>query len=457
MPNDSDSLSELSPQQAFWELEKTILNSLEYNEVIQNVVDSILTKLNYFEIGYKVVVLVLYDEKDKVLKRIALSQTKEAQKTKEVSAVKFEDIHTPITATQNLCVRAMLDGKIYSTSYFPDILTPPLTPENALESQKNAGIKASMIYPLMVNNNPLGVLLFSITKELSEVSNDEKSLLQHFTDIVALAVKNAQLYSNIQKQKLELVETNQNLIKLNRIKDDFISVATHELKTPMSIIKNNLWMLQNNKEIILDDKQKVYIDRSLEATERMMRLVSNILNISAIENGKNIEIKKINIELCPLIQTILDEFKDMASKKNLALKFNSCETHISTYADPEKIREIVTNLLSNAIKYTEKGEVSIDIKDVSDDEVKVIISDTGRGISKENMAKLFHKFERIESSLQGVAEAGGTGLGLYIVKLLVEAMGGQVGAESKGLDQGSVFWFILPIKEKNIKVASILN
>src|SRR3989344_6255031 len=217
MPNDSDSLAELSPQQAFWELEKTILNSLEYNEVIQNVVDSILTKLNYFERGYKVVVLVLYDEKDKTLKRIALSQTKEAQKTTEVSAIKFEDIHTPITAVQNLCVRAMLDGKVYSTSYFPDILTPPLTLENALESQRNAGIKASMIYPLMVNNNPIGVLLFSITKDLSEVSADEKSLLQHFTDIVALAVKNAQLYSNIQKQKLELVETNQNLIKLNKI------------------------------------------------------------------------------------------------------------------------------------------------------------------------------------------------------------------------------------------------
>ncbi|PIR42758.1 hypothetical protein CO058_04285 [candidate division WWE3 bacterium CG_4_9_14_0_2_um_filter_35_11] len=449
---------EVKTLESLWKLEKTILNTLDYTEVIQKVVDSILTELNYLERGYKVVVLVLLDQEKQVLRRTALSQTEEAKKTREVSNLRFEDIATPMTATRNLCVKAIIDNKPQITTYFPDILTPPVTPGNALESQRNAGIKASMVYPLNVSEKPIGVMIFSMTKREDEVADEEKLLLQHFTDLVALAVKNSKLYSDLQEQKLQLVQTNKTLIQSNKIKDDFISVASHELRTPMSIIKSNLWMLINPKTGDLNENQKNYINRSSQATERMLKLVNEMLDISKIESGKKLELKKEEIKICNLIDEILADFKLTVDQKGLKLNLSLCDVNDVVYGDIDKLREIITNLVGNSIKYTDSGEVSVKVENIDHKYIKISISDTGKGIEKDNLKKLFRKFERLENSFQEVAEAGGTGLGLYIVKLLVEAMGGEVGASSEGLGKGSTFWFTLPlIRKPNNSISKIID
>lgn len=231
--------------------------------------------------------------------------------------------------------------------------------------------------------------------------------------------------------------------ELEKTKNDFISVTSHELRTPMTIIKSYLWMLGNEKKGPLNDKQKDYLDKAVKGTERMLNLINDTLNISRIEQGKiEFKIEKFNYK--EYLNDIGAEFKVRTDEKKLSFKLETDESVNVVYADKNKLREILTNFIGNSVKFTAQGGITIKTEPASDGFVKTSIIDTGRGISKEDMSKLFHKFSKLDNSYQTVAESAGTGLGLYIVKSLIEAMGGQTGAESQGQNLGSTFWFTLP-------------
>ena len=232
--------------------------------------------------------------------------------------------------------------------------------------------------------------------------------------------------------------------ELDKAKDDFISVASHELRTPMTIIKSYLWMLENAKAGELNQKQLEYLEKAVKSTENMINLINDMLNISRVEQGKlTFKIKKINIS--EDVRDSLVGFDLKASEKNLTLDVDmgGNGAGLEVYADADKVREVITNLVGNSLKFTKKGGVKVRVEDLRDC-VKVSVEDTGVGISPENIQRLFQKFERLDSSYTTVAESAGTGLGLYIVKMYIENMGGQVGVDSEGIGKGSTFWFTLP-------------
>ena len=232
---------------------------------------------------------------------------------------------------------------------------------------------------------------------------------------------------------------------LEKVKDDFISVTSHELKTPMTIIKSYLWMLANNKAGPLNEKQMAYLEKAIRGSDRMLNLVNDMLNISRMERGKvHMEIKEIN--LVGVVQGVLAEMQFKADEKGLSLGIDvaSGDEGLLVKADELKVMEVLTNYISNGLKYTDQGGIKVDI--CADGAfARVTVIDTGKGIAPEDIGKLFHKFSRLNYSYETVAEAGGTGLGLYIVKTYVERMGGHVGVYSKGVGKGSTFWFTLPL------------
>lgn len=431
------SAPEMRTLDAIWHLEKVILNTLDFHQVVQKVVDSILLELGYLELGYRVVVLALLDDDGKTLRRVSLSGTKEALQTREVSEVAFKDIVIPMTATENLCIKAVLENKPQITHSFPDILSPPLTPENALESQKNAGIQTSLVYPVRVKGKVIGILIFSMKKSELEVTEEEKKLIQYFTDLVGLAVQNARLYSDLEK-------ANQRLEELDKTKDEFISITSHELRTPMTAIKGFLWMLEK-KGGELSEKQKRYIGKAQGGVTRMLALINDMLDVSRIEEGR-IKLERQELDLGEVMKRVVDELKVPAEEKQLALDYVApVEGLPSVFGDPNKTHQVLVNLIGNAIKYTDQGSVTVRAE--VGDEVKVVkisVKDTGRGISRADLPRLFRKFGRLDSSFVTVAEAEGTGLGLYITKSLVEQQGGEIGVESE-VGKGSTFWFTLPV------------
>lgn len=238
-------------------------------------------------------------------------------------------------------------------------------------------------------------------------------------------------------------------VELDKTKDDFISVTSHELRTPITIIKSYLWMLENGKGGPLSDKQKEYCEKAINGAERLLNLINDTLNISRIENGK-IEFVFEEIDLKKYISDLEQDFKIKTDEKGIELHVNIEQDLRNVLADRNKLREIFVNFFGNSFKFTTSGSITIHAENYDSKFAKITFTDTGKGISRDDIKRLFHKFGRLDNSYQTVAENAGTGLGLYIVKSLIEAMGGTVGAFSEGVGKGSSFWFTLPLVNSNL-------
>lgn len=428
--------------ESLWHLLKILMSNLDFNEVVNKVVNSILSELGYLNLGYRIVVLSLVDEKIGGLRRIALSQTEEARRAKSVSTIPFEKIVIPLTATSNYGVRVLKEGKPLVTTHWPDLLTPPLTPDAALTNQWAAGIKTSMVYPVYAREKPIGSLIFSMVKDYSEVTEEEKDLLGGFADLVGLAVQNSMLYSSLHKTTKELQDANKKLEELDMLKDDFVSIASHELRTPMTAIRSYAWMALNRPDVTLTERMKKYLSRVLSSTERLINLVNDMLNISRIESGR-IDITPEVFDLKLLVEEVFSEVEPKAREKNLNLQIFS-DNIPKVFADQDKVHQILLNLIGNALKFTpENGAITVSF--FSDGKVvETSVKDNGVGISAEDLQNLFKKFGRLDSSYVAAATSGGTGLGLYITKSLIELMKGKIWVNSEGPGKGSVFTFSLP-------------
>lgn len=429
--------------ESLWRLEKLILDTLDFKDVVQRIVDSMLTELGYLKLGYRIIVLALVDEDTKELKRISISQTDEAKKALEVTPVPFHEIIIPLFEQKNICARVVATGTPETTQDWVEILCPPYTPEEARQVQKIIGIKTSMVYPVIAHGQTIGILIFSMVKDKKAVSSEEKDLLHSFIEIVGLAVQNSKLYTSLEETKQKLETANKRLQELDKLKDDFVSVASHELRTPMTAIKSYIWMGLNKKKNELSPELEKYLVRSYISVERLINLVNDMLNISRIEGGR-VALSLSEVNLVALAKEVIDEVMPKAQEKTIELSVNE-STFPTVICDKDKIHEVYLNLVGNALKFTPKnGQIKIDFK-VDGPYLQSSVTDSGVGIAPENLAKLFTKFGRLENSYTAIAESGGTGLGLYISKSLVELHKGKIGASSPGVGRGTTFSFTLPI------------
>jgi len=242
--------------------------------------------------------------------------------------------------------------------------------------------------------------------------------------------------------------------KLSDLKTDIISIASHELRTPMTVVKNYLWMLANKRgDEKLTKDQSGYVSKAIQSSDRMLSLINDMLNVSRIEQGKlNFVLEQFVVQ--DLVLIVKDDMKARKGDKKIKLIFNVPKAPIKMLSDKVKFLELITNLFTNSIKYTNEGEIELNIikKEKS---IFVQIRDTGVGIPLSKQKQLFEKFGRLNSSFVDSAQAGGTGLGLYISKQYVDGLDGTIGVISEGEQKGSIFWFQLPLRstiKKNDKV-----
>ncbi|MFH1840884.1 MAG: HAMP domain-containing sensor histidine kinase [Candidatus Shapirobacteria bacterium] len=254
---------------------------------------------------------------------------------------------------------------------------------------------------------------------------------------------------NLAQTTHQLQKANIRLQELGLLKDEFVSIASHELRTPMTIIKNYLWLVLSQADQKLKPKPKKNLERAYLSTERLIRLVKDMLTVSRIE-GKRLEINPSKFDLGSLCRQLLEEFKSKAEEKQLKLVFAPQKQTFIVTADKDKIREALLNLLGNALKFTPPhGQITIDLQKEGH-YLNTSISDTGQGINPEDQTRLFQKFARLNNAYTGVAESAGTGLGLYIAKKLINLHQGKIWLQSK-VGEGSTFTFSLPltVHEKN--------
>ena len=235
---------------------------------------------------------------------------------------------------------------------------------------------------------------------------------------------------------------------IERSREEFFAVASHELRTPLTAIRGNATLIKDfyadkikNKEIM------AMISDIHEASERLIRIVYDFLDASALEQRK-IEFKKEQFDIIALIKEVARDLKGMAKAKKLYLNLEKTDVALPmAVADKDRTKQVLFNFISNGINYTQKGGVSIKVEK-QDKFLKVYVSDTGIGISSENQALLFRKFQQAGEKMLTRDATKGAGLGLYISKLLVESMAGTIELVKSQPGAGSVFNFTLPIASR---------
>ncbi|MCX6759659.1 MAG: HAMP domain-containing sensor histidine kinase [Candidatus Nealsonbacteria bacterium] len=260
------------------------------------------------------------------------------------------------------------------------------------------------------------------------------------------------------KSVIREVELRQEVERLSQTKSEFISIASHQLRTPLTAVKGYISMILDGTYGQLAEKQAKPLENVYQSNERLIRLVNDLLNLSRLDAGK-IEFSPELISLEEMVSDIIEELRINAEKKGLYIKMVKPQEPLpKIMVDQDKLRQVILNIVDNAIKYTKEGGVTFELKKL-DEQEEIKVSDTGEGMDEKELNSLFQMFSRATAGTQLHAE--GAGLGLYVARQFIEMHGGKIWAESPGKRRGSTFYIQLPIhlslKLLKSKTRTIIN
>ena len=234
------------------------------------------------------------------------------------------------------------------------------------------------------------------------------------------------------------------LAELSRMKTEFISIVTHQLRSPLTNLKWTVdFLTSSDFEVDRVEKEKYYKNLR-ESTGRMIELLDNLLVVSRIEKKKEIPLRKKEVSIKNLLESLVSQFEEFAKARNIKLKVFIEDNLPSIFVDPFQLKIVLENLIDNAIRYSKDGgEVEIQVEKKGKKKICFKIKDTGVGIPKRDQKYIFQKFFRADNVLK--EKTRGSGIGLFVAKTIVKKMKGRIWFESEE-NKGSIFYFTLPIK-----------
>lgn len=310
--------------------------------------------------------------------------------------------------------------------------------------------KSLIIVPLKANDHILGILTVDRTHEPS-LTKDDLELMTTLANHVAIALDNAAAYQQIEEWnvglELKIRERTEALEQADRLRSQFLSHVSHELRTPLTSIKGFVQNLLDGLTGPLNEKQQRYLIRMLDNSDRLIRMIEDLLDRTRIEAGR-LEVHPVDVDLESCLTDAIEQLRPLASAKRQRLGISARDTRIEVWADRDRLIQVAVNLLQNAVKYTpEDGEILVAIESSSPRFVRILVRDTGPGIPTEDLEKIFDPFFRVQHGQRSGPK--GLGLGLSIVKTLVELQGGTVTAGNRP-EGGAEVSFTIPLRSVGV-------
>jgi len=364
-------------------------------------------------------------------------------------------LQSAYTGFSNTEYRLFLEG-------FEDLLLPALQQEEVyLQTSAYApaewgrflstlSVSSLILLPMRIKSRLIGFIVGARTHVTVRLSEAERRFYAMYATQASTAIENSRLYEalgqanltleeNVQERTKNLVEANERLRELDQVKSNFISLVSHELRTPLTAIKGFIVTLYHYDKEIPEDKRRVYLSVLNEETDRLTRLINELLDISRIESGR-MEIQWGQVAVPEIVQRVFSTLSVKANTVKLMKDFPS--TFPSIVADPDKLEQVLVNLVGNALRYSPPESSIVVTGRRHDNGVILEVKDEGPGIAFTEQEKIFDKFYRLDNEIN--RKNPGTGLGLPICRALINLHGGKIWAESE-VNQGCRLIFTLPL------------
>ena len=428
------------------EIDQKILSDLSLEYLAQEVADLVPSTGRLLGATLRVV------DPDGTLRVLAVSQTLDSPDDGRTLHQLSKSILSPaeIARDGSKLAQVLNQRQVVTGTAVAEFEQPTLTSEIAAQIQAHFEIKGIVAFPVLADNAPVGVLTFYLGRGPAQITSHDHELMQGITGAVGVAIGNARLASQVDTVNRQLSEASSHLTELDALKDDFIAVASHQLRSPLTAIKGYLSMLVEGDYGPVPDSQQVVVEQLKRSTNEVINLVNDMLSVSRI-NAEKLDLVTQPTELCEIVRDVVAELAPLAKDKNLTLSVDlpePCPAPLEV--DPLRIRQVILNLVDNAIKYTPSGSVAVSLRE-ADHAITLTVADTGIGIPDADRGKLFGKFYRAANAKSRIVN--GSGLGLFVVKEIVTRHGGTIdyAAGEKG---GTAFTVRLPRREGEAKVTS---
>ncbi|MFQ5493148.1 MAG: ATP-binding protein [Candidatus Dojkabacteria bacterium] len=432
--------------ESLFSLTSNVSQTLDPERVVQTAVNSIPLTSELVSIA-----VFSYDEHTQVLELQAVTENKVlTEVTKLVGGFENYTINTGNPDNRsNLLYQIIKNGKQKTSNQIKDILIPLYDEKTVSAIDRLMRTNLLHLYPLRAKDQPTGVIVYFLRTKDSKDENSTKQkepngnknqLLATYAFQISIALENALLF-----QKSE--QTQRYLREARRRERDMVDVMGHELRTPISIVRNALLALEMDysKDGKVDDQKKLgrYLDMAIESTKREIRLIETLLSATKVE-GNKIQLTLTKVDMKDVIHDAMEGQKENAVKKGLKINYKEPPEEHFAFVDRVRVQEVMDNFLNNSVKYTADGHVDIKIWE-ENDFIYIEVKDTGIGISKENQEKLGRKFFRVKELFEGKpneVQPSGTGLGLFVTFNLIDIMRGERRLWSeKGKGSSFIFGF----------------
>lgn len=416
--------------------------NLDSKKISQDAVDSIPKNLEY--LGYNSGIIVLYNEQKDCLYVYAVTDSNLMKKIGNVAGISIDKFREHLSKSNDLMTRTIKDRKIYTSSNMSDFFGGFVDGEKSGEIQKIIKAKSFISVPLFSARSVIGAIIFSNVREGDKITQRSKDIILAFASHIGSAIENAQLYekTNIQMKEVSVLnanlqQANVRLEELLEIKNEFLHIASHQLRTPLTAIRGMISMwVEGDFDKMPEEQRKEMLRRIYVSTERLNNITNGMLDALELQGG-TIRFQFRKVSVVEMIKDTIATLQAAYEDKGLYLRLVEVDENIPEIdAEPNYLAQVFMNLVDNACKYTKTGGTEIRVKDAGK-YVDVYVKDTGIGMDEKEIANAFDKFTRGKNAMK--ENASGSGLGLFIVKKILDEHKGSITVTSDGPDKGTMF------------------